>query len=125
MRGANDCRMSTATFAAPPPQAAQASDPQEPPRAEFVFEADRLGTAGERIPPDSPLAPYVSVDRGRMGGTPCFVGSRVPIQHLFDHLRAGDTFEVFLEDFPPVTREQIVGVIDLAALGMIAGLKNL
>lgn len=112
--------MSTATLDLSP-----AAEKPQTQRPAFVFEADRLGTAGERIPPDSPLAPYVSVDRGRMGGVPCFVGSRVPIQHLFDHLRAGDSFLVFLEDFPPVTREQIVGVIDLAAMGMIAGLKNL
>lgn len=80
---------------------------------------------GERIPADSPLAMYISVDYGRMHGVPCFKGSRVPIQHLFDHLRAGDTIEVFLEDFPPVTREQVVGVIDLAAMGLLGGLKLL
>ena len=79
----------------------------------------------ELIPADSPLAPYVSVNPGRMHGEPCFVGSRVPIQHLFDHLRAGDSFEVFLEDFPPVTREQVVGVIDLCAIGLVGGLRRL
>jgi len=80
---------------------------------------------GELIPADSPLAPYISVDYGRMHGVPCFTGSRVPIQHLFDHLRAGDSIEIFLEDFPPVTREQVVGVIDLTAMNLLGGLKLL
>ncbi len=79
----------------------------------------------ELIPPDSPLAPYISVDRGRMHGEPCFTGSRVPIQILFDHLRAGDPLQEFLDGFPPVTRHQAVAVIDLAAMGLLHGLQNL
>ena len=80
---------------------------------------------GELIPPDSPLAPYISVDYGRMHGVPCFTGARVPIQHLFDHLRAGDSIDVFLDGFPPVTRQQVIGVIDLSAMGLLTGLKLL
>ncbi|MEM6562423.1 MAG: DUF433 domain-containing protein, partial [Planctomycetota bacterium] len=80
---------------------------------------------GERIPADSPLAPYISVDADRMHGVPCFKGSRVPIQHLFDHLRAGDTIDVFLDDFPPVTRAQVVAVIDLSAHGLLGALELL
>ena len=80
---------------------------------------------GELIPPDSPLAPYISVNYARMHGVPCFKGSRVPIQHLFDHLRAGDTIEIFLEDFPPVTREQAIGVIDLAGMNLLGALNLL
>lgn len=79
----------------------------------------------ELIPADSPLARYVSVNPGRMHGVPCFTRSRVPIQHLFDHHRAGDSFDEFLDGFPPVTREQVVGVIDFAALGLIGGLARL
>jgi uncharacterized protein (DUF433 family) len=79
----------------------------------------------ERIPADSPLAPFISVDRGRMHGEPCFKGTRVPIQILFDHLHCGDPLSEFLEGFPPVTREQAVAVIDLAAMGLLAGLRNL
>lgn len=79
----------------------------------------------ELIPTDSPLAPYISVDKGRLHGEPCFKGSRVPIQTLFDHLRAGDGLDVFLTDFPPVTREQVVAVLDLAAFGLLEGLRNL
>jgi len=79
----------------------------------------------ELVPSDSPLAPYVSVDPGRMHGEPCFKGSRVPVQVLFDHLRAGDAIDVFLKDCPPVTREQAIAVIDLAAMGMLEGLRRL
>ena len=79
----------------------------------------------ELIPSDSPLAPYVSVNPGRMHGEPCFKGSRVPIQTLFGHLRAGDPLEVFLEDFPSVSRGQAAAVIDLASRGLLEGLRQL
>lgn len=79
----------------------------------------------ELIPQDSLLAPFISVNPERMHGEPCFRGSRVPIQHLFDHLRAGDPLDEFLEGFPPVTREQAVAVIDLASRGLLEGLRQL
>ena len=79
----------------------------------------------ELIPADSLLAPYISVDPGRMHGEPCFKGTRVPIQTLFDHLRCGDDLQQFLDGFPDVTRAQAIAVIDLAAIGLLAGLRNL
>lgn len=79
----------------------------------------------ELIPADSPLAKYISVNKAYCYGEPRFVGTRVPIQILFDHLREGDGLEVFVQDFPPVTREQAVGVVDLAAMGMLEGLRRL
>lgn len=79
----------------------------------------------ELVPSDSPLAPYISVNPGRMHGEPCFKGSRVPIQVLFGHLRAGETLADFLEGFPTVSREQAVAVIDLASRGLLEGLRNL
>jgi uncharacterized protein (DUF433 family) len=91
----------------------------------ITTEPPKTAREGELIPADSPLAPYISVDKGRMHGEPCFVGSRVPIQILFDHLRSGDSFDEFLDGFPPVTREQVVGVIDLAANGLLSGLRQL
>lgn len=78
----------------------------------------------ELIPEDSPLAPFISVNPGRMHGEPCFKGSRVPVQTLFDHLRAGDPLSEFLAGFPPVTREQAVAVIDLASSGLLEGLRS-
>jgi len=47
-------------------------------------------------------------------GTPVLVGTRVPIKILYDYLAAGDSLEVFLDEFPSVTREQAVTVLELA-----------
>jgi uncharacterized protein (DUF433 family) len=46
-----------------------------------------------------------------LGGTPVFVGTRVPIRSLFDHLEAGETIDDFLEGFPSVKREQVVALL--------------
>lgn len=55
----------------------------------------------------------VEVDPEKMSGTPCFKGTRVPLTHLFDYLEAGDTLDDFLKDFPSVTRDQALGVLEL------------
>ena len=55
----------------------------------------------------------IEVDPEKMSGTPVFTGTRVPINHLFDYLKAGDSLNVFLTDFPTVKREQALGVIEL------------
>jgi uncharacterized protein (DUF433 family) len=47
-----------------------------------------------------------------MHGTPCFEGTRVPVQSLFDHLKRGYTIEGFLEQFPSVSREQVDALLD-------------
>jgi uncharacterized protein (DUF433 family) len=49
-----------------------------------------------------------------MQGTPCFAGTRVPVSNLFDYLQDGSLDE-FLDDFPSVTREQAVAVLELAS----------
>jgi uncharacterized protein (DUF433 family) len=49
-----------------------------------------------------------------LGGTPVFVGTRVPVQNLIDYLEAGDNLEDFLKSFPSVTREQAIAVLELA-----------
>jgi uncharacterized protein (DUF433 family) len=54
----------------------------------------------------------VEVDPEKMSGTPVFTGTRVPINNLFDYLEGGDSLEVFLDDFPTVTREQALGIIE-------------
>jgi uncharacterized protein (DUF433 family) len=55
----------------------------------------------------------IEVDLEKMSGTPCFTGTRVPVAHLFDYLEAGDSLDEFLTDFPTVTREQVLGVLEL------------
>lgn len=79
----------------------------------------------ELIPQDSPLAAYIWLNPARMHGEPCFKGTRVPVQTLFDHLRAGDGFGKFLEGYEGVSAEQATAVIDLAARGLLTGLRLL
>jgi len=47
-----------------------------------------------------------------LGGTPVFQGTRVPIKTLFDYLEGGDTIEAFLEQFPSVTKKQVLEVLE-------------
>jgi uncharacterized protein (DUF433 family) len=49
-----------------------------------------------------------------LSGTPVFRGTRVSIQTLFDYLQGGDSLDEFLDDFPSVTREQAIGVLEFA-----------
>jgi len=58
--------------------------------------------------------PVVHSDPDILGGTPVFVGTRVPVRTLLEYLEAGDALHEFLEDFPSVTREQAVAVLELA-----------
>lgn len=56
----------------------------------------------------------VHTDPEILGGTPVFVGTRVPAKTLFDYLEAGDPLDEFLNDFPSVSREQAVAALELA-----------
>ena len=56
----------------------------------------------------------VHSDPDILGGTPVFVGTRVPVKSLYDYLEAGDSFDEFLESFPSVTRDQAVAALELA-----------
>jgi len=55
---------------------------------------------------------HVVSDPEILGGTPVFIGTRVPVRIIFEHLEAGDSLEVFLEDFPTVSRELAVQVLE-------------
>ncbi len=55
----------------------------------------------------------IEVDPEKMSGAPCLTGTRVPVTHLFDYLEAGDSLDEFLTDFPTVTRQQVLGVLEL------------
>jgi uncharacterized protein (DUF433 family) len=56
----------------------------------------------------------VHTDPEILGGTPVFVGTRVPVRILFEHLAAGDSVDMFLDSFPSVRRAQAVAVLELA-----------
>ena len=58
--------------------------------------------------------PKIITDPEIMGGTPVFAGTRVPVRVLFEYLEAGDSLDTFLEDFPTVSRELAVAVLEEA-----------
>ena len=54
-----------------------------------------------------------------LGGTPVFMGTRVPVKAIFDYLEAGDDLDEFLDDFPSVSREQALSLLELARHNVI------
>jgi len=64
--------------------------------------------------------PVVHSDPEIMGGTPVFVGTRVPFQTLLDYLEAGDPLGEFLDDFPTVSRDQAIAALEQAKDALIA-----
>ena len=61
----------------------------------------------------------ITIDHEIHSGTPVFTGTRVPMKTLFDHLEAGDSLEVFLDDFPSVSRELAIAVLEEARTALI------
>jgi uncharacterized protein (DUF433 family) len=55
-----------------------------------------------------------------LGGTPVFVGTRVPVQALLDVLEGGDTIEEFLDNYPGVSREQAIAFLEEASRALVA-----
>lgn len=55
-----------------------------------------------------------------LGGTPVFVGTRVPVQTLLTWLEKGETLDEFLDNFPTVTREQAVAFLEEAGRALLA-----
>lgn len=62
----------------------------------------------------------ILIDPEVLGGTPVFEGTRVPVQTLFDHLEAGDSLDVFLDDFPTVSRAMAVEVLEASKNSLLA-----
>ena len=56
----------------------------------------------------------VHSNREILGGTPVFTGTRVPLRNLIDYLEKGYSLDAFLDDFPSVSREQVVAVVEAA-----------
>ncbi|PWK80606.1 uncharacterized protein (DUF433 family) [Mucilaginibacter oryzae] len=57
----------------------------------------------------------IDINPDILGGKPVFVGTRVPVDTLFDHLEAGVSLDEFLDDFPSVKKEQAIGLLDIAS----------
>ena len=56
----------------------------------------------------------ITVDEHILGGQPVFRGTRVPVESLFDHLETGVPLDEFLDDFPTVSKEQAIALLDVA-----------
>lgn len=67
-----------------------------------------------------PVLSVVHSDPDILGGTPVFVGTRVPIKTLIDYLEAGDSLDIFLDHFPSVKRSQAIAALELAKEMLIA-----
>ncbi|MCE7063958.1 DUF433 domain-containing protein [Dyadobacter sp. CY326] len=65
----------------------------------------------------------VTIDNDILGGQPVFSGTRVPIESLFDHLEAGVSLDEFLDDFPTVSKEQAIALLEVAS--KITSSKNI
>ena len=65
----------------------------------------------------------VSIDNDVMGGTPVLVGTRVPVQSLFDYLEGGETVDEFLRQFPSVDRKQAVAALQMARDSIISSAR--
>jgi uncharacterized protein (DUF433 family) len=56
----------------------------------------------------------INIDPEIMSGTPVFAGTRVPIQNMFDYIEGGEDLSEFLDDFPSVTKEAALSVLEMA-----------
>ena len=63
---------------------------------------------------------YITQNRLLMSGAPCVGGTRVPVKSLFDYLEAGDSLDEFLEQFPTVSRDVAVHVLEESRAALLA-----
>ena len=61
----------------------------------------------------------VNIDPEVLGGTPVFMGTRVPVKSLFDYIEAGESLDEFLRQFPSVKREQAIAALELAREALV------
>ncbi len=62
----------------------------------------------------------ITQDEDILGGIPVFYGTRVPVQNLIDYLMTGETIDSFLDEFPTVTREQVIRFLESAGELVVA-----
>jgi len=72
--------------------------------------------------PENPMRAKAVIhsDPDILGGTPVFVGTRVPFQTLMDYLEAGHPLSDFLKDFPTVTRKQALAALEHAKEALLS-----
>lgn len=76
----------------------------------------------ELVPRSDARSEVVSIDPERLWGTPCIIGTRVPIKSLFDYLASGASLEAFLDNFEGVDREVCVRALEIAFDRLMEGL---
>jgi len=86
---------------------------------------EEVDVSTELVPPSDGRADIVSIDTERLGGTPCFVGTRVPIKYLWKYLIKGKTLDAFLEDFEGVPRDEAIAALQQAYERFMEGLPHL
>ena len=64
--------------------------------------------------------PLITISPDYLSGAPIFTGTRVPVQALFDYVEGGDALDEFLTDFPNVTRDHAIAVLEMARKAAIA-----
>ena len=79
----------------------------------------------ELVPQADPRACFVSIDPERLGGVPCFVGTRVPIKYLWEYLIKGKTLDEFLDDFEGVPRAEAIAALQQSYDRLMAELPHL
>jgi len=65
-------------------------------------------------------ARVVHIDPDILGGTPVFIGTRVPVKSLFDYIEADQSLDEFLRQFPSVKREQAIAALEFARDALVS-----
>ena len=76
------------------------------------------------MPPSDPRLAFVSIDPERLGGVPCFTGTRVPIKYLWEYLIKGKRLDTFLDDFEGVPQEAAIAALQEAYTRLLEGLPQ-
>ena len=69
-------------------------------------------------------ATVVHSDPEILGGTPVFVGTRVPAQTLFDYLEGGESLDEFLHQFPSVSHAQAIAALEFAKNSVLTSARS-
>lgn len=66
----------------------------------------------------------ITIDKSILSGTPVFSGTRVPVRTLFDYIADGNTLDEFLVNFPSVSREQALKLLDFVTNNLVFGVQS-
>jgi uncharacterized protein (DUF433 family) len=86
--------------------------------------AEERELSTELVPQSDPRATFISIDPERLGGAPCFVGTRVPVRYLWEYLIKGKSLDSFLDDFDGAPREEAVAALQQAYGLLFEGLPR-